>query len=53
MSNPDGLLSQTLCHYFNQGRTLNDILRAAHLTAYFYLSKLNLAYVNALKAFES
>ena len=31
MSNPNGLLSQILCHYLNQGRTLNDILmRAAH-----------------------
>jgi len=31
MSNPNGLLSQKLRHYLNQGRTLNDILmRAAH-----------------------
>jgi len=31
MSNPNRLLSQYLCHYPNQGRTLNDILmRAAH-----------------------
>jgi len=31
MSNPNGLLSQKVCHYLNQGRTLNDILmRAAH-----------------------
>jgi len=44
MSNPNCLLSQKLCHYLNQGRKLNDILmRAAHLTAYFYLNKLNLA----------
>jgi len=25
MSNPNGLLSQKLCHCLNQGRTLNDI----------------------------
>jgi len=31
MSNPNGLLSQKLCHYFNQGGTLNDvIMRATH-----------------------
>jgi len=31
MSNPNGLLSQKVCHYLDQGRTLNDILlRAAH-----------------------
>jgi len=31
MSNPNGLLSQDLSHYFNQGRTLNDVLmRAEH-----------------------
>jgi len=24
MSNPNGLLSQKLCHYLNQGRILND-----------------------------
>jgi len=31
MSNPNGLLGQNLCHYLNEGRTLNDILmRAAH-----------------------
>jgi len=42
MSNPNGPLSQKLCHYFNQGRTLNDIfMRAAHLMAYFELSKQN------------
>jgi len=29
MSSPNGLLSQKLCHYFNQGRTLNDILLRA------------------------
>jgi len=34
MSNPNGLLSQKLCHYLNQGRTLNNMLmRAAHLIA--------------------
>jgi len=26
MSNPNGLLSQKLWHYLNQGRTLNDML---------------------------
>jgi len=31
MSNPNGLLSQKLYRYLNQGRTLNDILmRLAH-----------------------
>jgi len=31
MSNPNGLLSQKLRYYRNQGRTLNDIvMRAAH-----------------------
>jgi len=25
MSNPKGLLGQKLCHYLNQGRTLNNI----------------------------
>jgi len=29
MSNPNGLLSQKLCHYLNQGSTLNDILMMA------------------------
>jgi len=46
MSNPNGLPSQKVCHYLDQqGLTLNDILlmRAAHLTVYFYLNKLNLA----------
>jgi len=44
MYNPNGLLSQRVCHYLNQGRTLNDMLmRAAHSMAYFDLSKLNLA----------
>jgi len=35
MSNPNGLLSHKLCHYLNQGRTLNDNkhLRAAQLMA--------------------
>jgi len=43
MSNPNRLLSQNICHYLNQGRTLNDILMsAAHSMAYFHLSKLNL-----------
>ena len=53
-SNPNGLLSQKLCHYVDQGRTFNDIIiRAAHWTAYFDLSELNLAESNTLKAFES
>jgi len=33
MSNPNGLMSQKVCHYQDQGRTLNG----------FDLSKLNLA----------
>jgi len=42
MSDPNGLLSQKLCHYLNQGRTLDDIfMRAAHLMAHFELSKVN------------
>jgi len=42
MSNPNDLLNQKSCHYFNQGRTLGDIyMRAAHLMAYFELSKVN------------
>jgi len=44
MSNPNDLLSQNLCHYLNQGCTLNNILmRAAHRMGYFDLSKLYLA----------
>jgi len=31
MSNPNGLLSQKLCHYPNQGRILNDINRGPHI----------------------
>jgi len=43
MSNPNGLLSQKLCHYLNQGRTLSDILmRNAHSVAFFNLNKVNL-----------
>jgi len=54
MSNPNGLLSQKVCHYHIEGRTLNNILlRAAHLIAYFDLSKLNLAKANVLKEFEA
>jgi len=49
MSNPNGLLSQKLCHYLNQGRTLNDILiMAAQGIAYFDLSKITLAYVKLM-----
>ena len=44
LSNPNGLLSQKLCHYLDQGRKLNDILlRAAHWLTHFDISKLNLA----------
>ena len=54
MSNPNDLLSQKLCHYLNQGRTLNDtLMRAVHRMAYFDLGKLNLALANILKAFQS
>ena len=43
MSNPNGLLSQKVCDYLDQGRTLNDMLvLAAHWLACFDLSKLNL-----------
>jgi len=43
MSNPNSFLSQKLGHWFNQGRTLSDILmRAAHRMPYFDFSKLNL-----------
>jgi len=41
MSNPNGLLSQKLCHYLNQSRTFYDILMRA--MAYFDLGKLNVA----------
>jgi len=51
MSNPNGLLSQKLCHYLDQGRTLNDILlRVTHWMPYSDLRKLKLA--NILKVFE-
>jgi len=44
MSNPNGLLSQKVCHYLDEGRTLNDkLLRAAHCMVYFDFSKLNVA----------
>jgi len=53
MSNPNGLLSQKLCHYHNQGCILNDVLmRAAHSMGFFDLSQLNLAQANMLKVFE-
>jgi len=43
MSNQNHLLNQKLCHYLNQGRTLNNILmRGAHWMGYFDLSKLYL-----------
>jgi len=49
MSNRNGILSQNVCNYLDQGRTLNDIiLRAAHWMVYFDFSKLNLAYTNIL-----
>jgi len=44
MSNPNGLLSQNICHYLNQGHTLNGFLD---------ISKLNLAKANVLKVFKS
>jgi len=54
MSNPNGLLSQEVCHYLNQGRTFNNVLMsAAHGITHFDLSKLNLAKAKVLKAFES
>ena len=44
LSNPNALLSQKLCHYLNQDRTLNYILMsAAHWITYFDLSKLTSA----------
>ena len=43
MSDRNCLLSQNLCNYLNQGRTLNDLLmKVAHWTIYFDLSRLNL-----------
>jgi len=30
MSNPNGLLSQKLCHYLNQSRTVNGLLWSQH-----------------------
>jgi len=43
MPNPNGLLSQKVCHCLDQGRTLNDILlRATHGMAYLNLNKLTL-----------
>jgi len=54
MSNPNGLLSQILCHYLNQGPSLNDaLMRAAHSMSYFDLSQLDLAQTNMLKVFKS
>ena len=54
MSNPNGLLSQNVCHYLNQRRTLNNtLMRAPQWMAYFDLSKLNLTKAKDLKAFES
>jgi len=39
MSNPNGLLSQKVCHYLNQDRILYGILmRVAHWMAYFDLT---------------
>jgi len=39
MSNPNGLMSQKVCRYLDQGRILKYILmRAAHLMAYFDLT---------------
>jgi len=54
LSNPNGLLSQKLCHYLDQGSTLNDILlKATHWMAYFEHSKPIFAQANVLKVFES
>jgi len=41
MSSPNGLLSQKLCHYRNQGRTLNDILtpKGRTVNGFFSLSQ--------------
>jgi len=45
MSTPNGLLSQKVCHYLDQGNTLNDILwRAAHCMTCFDLSKLKFSW---------
>jgi len=44
MSNPNGLLSQTVRHCLDQGRTMNDILLwAAHWMAYSDFNKQNVA----------
>jgi len=46
MFNPNDLLSQKVGRYLDQGRALKEIgqlMRAAHLMAYFDLSKLNSA----------
>jgi len=53
VSNPNGLLSQNVCYYLSQGRTLKDISRAAHGMAYFVLCKLNSASDKVLKTFGS
>ena len=54
MSNPNGLLSQKVCHYLNQVLTLiNILMRAAHWITYCDLRKLNVAKAEVLKAFES
>jgi len=31
ISNPNGLLSQKLCHYLDRGHTLNDIIEGCTL----------------------
>jgi len=44
MPNTNGLLSQKICHYLNQGRTFNEIsMRAANFMAFFDLGRQNLA----------
>jgi len=54
MSNPNVLLSEKVYRYINQGSTLKEkLMRAAHSTVYFDLSKLNSSSANILKAFES
>ena len=53
MSDPSDLLSQKVCHYHNQGRTLNDkSIRAARWMAYYDLSKVNLTSTNILEVCE-
>jgi len=53
MSNPNSLLSQILCYYLNEGRTVSDIsMRAAHSVAFFYLSKLSISSKMSISRFS-